>query len=141
MATLTELISEVAADVLALPGGTKVRPPSDYDERSPVAVGSTGIQVRASLLSVAQPDSGAPLEAAQVEVFVVRRLDTAESERAYVDGHLAADQSALISHAFWQDMAAVHSFIDNGEPGVNRQPEKIGPLVIYSVLARVALTP
>ncbi len=74
MATLSDLESQVAAAVLALPGGTKTRLASDYSESVPVTVGEIGVQVRATLLNLVFPDSAIVAEAARVEVVMVRRL-------------------------------------------------------------------
>ena len=141
MASLSDLISDVAAAAVALPGGTKARLSSDHDTSVPVPVGTTGIQVRATLLTLVQADSGAPKETAAVELVFVRRLATAESEQTYVAGDMAADQRALIARAFWTALPSVYDFIDGGDPGVNQQPERVGPLLIYTVLAQVALAP
>jgi hypothetical protein len=140
MASLSDLETQVGAAAVALPGGTKLRLPSDYSTDERVEPGETGVQVRATLLAIVNADSAVSGEAARVEVVMIRRLAIAQSEQAYMAGDLVADQSALLLHSFWTDLAAVYGFVDDGEPGVNQQPEQIGPLLIYSVLADVALS-
>ena len=139
MADLDDLRAEVAAAVLALPGGTKTRLASDYDERSPVATSETGIQVRATLLNLVHPDSALELEAARIEVVMAFRLPVSTSEQGYAAGQMDADQTALIAHSFWEDLAAVHELTDGAAPGVSLQPELRGSIFVYSVIVDVAL--
>ena len=141
MATLSALVTQTAAAVLALPGGTKTRLASDFSQTTPVASGATGVQVRAWILEEVAPDSARNVEAARVEVVMVRRLAVAQSEQAYMAGDMVADMSALISHAFWEGLAAVREIAESGPPGINGEPELRGPLLIYSVLVDLALVP
>lgn len=140
MSTLADVISDVAAAVLALPGGTKVRLASDYSEALPVSVGQIGVQIRGSLLSRTVVDSALDLEAARIEVFMIHRLGTAESERTYYTGQMVSDQSAMLVDTFWTDLPSVQFLSPDGLPGVSEQPELRGPLFIYSVISDVVLT-
>jgi len=139
MATLADLESQVAAAVLALPGGTKTRLSSDYSESIPVAIGEIGVQVRATLLSRLNVDSAIEAEVARVEVMMIHRLAIAESEQVYAAGQMVADMSALILGSFWESLAAVLEFPEDGDPGVSQQPELRGSIFIYSVISDVVL--
>lgn len=139
MATPAQLLSDIAAAVVAQVSGI-VRLDSDFrDDLESVPVGGTRFQLRGIPAGI-DFDSNAQRTVEAVELLIHHRLSDPDLERAYTEGALQTDVAAMIAPSFWRNLASAFDLI---EPPV----AEIGPndrdanVITVAITTQISIVP
>ncbi len=135
MATLQEMLAQVAAALVTLLAPTGRMRSDLRDDLEAIPLGATRFQLRGSPAGVSlDSNENATLEA--LEVVILHHLDSPDGEAAYADGILQPHLAALISPTWWRALSTV-SEVDS-DPELVRDRE--GNVVITLVRVTVSVT-
>ena len=137
MATVVDLLSDLAIAVPALLPGNALRYASDYRfDLEKIQSGVTRYQIRGASAGV-KFDSNFTYPNARAQVLVHYALPGAE--RTYTEGVMQSQLASLISLAWWRALASVHDMSLEDAPQV--EIERVGKVITYTVTAIVTLDP
>lgn len=135
MATVAQLLAAVASKVESDLGPTRL--PDDYrDDLSQVSAGGFRYQLRGSPVG-SEFLSNRRFVRAQVQVELIRKLGTAEAERAWTEGALLTHMGKLTDPEWWRALSEVHSVVAFD----SELPSRNGRIITDTVTATVDVKP
>lgn len=139
MSTPADFASDAAAMVLAATSAT-VRMDHDLrSDRDRMALGETRFGLAVDVIVQDTRDISRTVEVCLARVAMWHRLADWTDPRAYREGAMLTDQSALLDAAPWQALASVLEFVE--PPTVPNTSEREGHVIGYEVEVSVRLVP
>jgi len=139
MATPADVLTQIAAQVEALTGATRLA--DDYTiEFSDVARGSTVYQLQGFPNGAAGIDSNQKITVMSVSIALTHVLGVGASERGFTEGSMQTWLATIADRTWWEGAAAIQTVLgdlDDFQTSVSREADAI----TASVTAQVAVSP
>ena len=136
MATPADLLGQIATAVESQVSGIS-RLASDYrSDLEPIAAGGDRYQLRGGPIGKVS-DSNETRTVEHVELIVIHRLGTSETERQYSEDELQTNVAAFIAPTFWRGLAACYGL----ESEIEYAVERVGSVISVSLAVDLSVTP